>query len=950
MSKTLSLSLACAAFTLISSLSLRAQVQAYDDATGYTNGNPGWMYLGTTNGGFGFTPWVYAKSGVNYQGFFLNKSGTTIATGGNVWAMYGNGPTPTNIAVAYRGFSNAVPANGVFRVRWQTFGISASTNMAFGGFSLRTGNANASTADLATGERLAFLYRGGGGVDGASVRDSAGEYLLGYPGVPYSVLSAGATIEVILLSADTYRLVIKNVSGTTTVATYEGMLAGAGQLQSVALYVSQTDGDQVFNNMEIATVSLIPPQIANITPTNNSVFVPTTTSVEFDVTSGFSTIPTNGISLALNGTTVSNLTFTGDPNNWHVIGVPALVDNTTYNGVVTVLDSNGNRATNTFAFNTWRGDLNPVIEAEDYNFGSGGFIPPPNSFPNTFNGYAGLLGANGVDYFEYDPAGTNNVYRAGDLPDIQQASDIDHSGYAGFGYVDYNLGWVQNGEWLNYTRAMTNVTYSVQARMAGFGANPVMLLERLASPTATAAEQPRAALGTFVCPQNTGGSQSYTFVPLKDFFSNPVEIRFAGTNTFRATCIGSDGSYNFNYLMLVPSANTNTLRPYISAGFPYPGVGGVMPDQRIHFTVANRQTAVVPGSIQLFLNSNDVTAGVVLSNTAAGTEVAYGPAALLPAGANTLTAVFGDGSATLTNTWQFTVSTLTVVPSAYAIPLSEAGVSGFALQIAKAADDSPEADFPPTVDRALRHLAGLITNQVTQLPYPNLAAGPNNDGLFNETGVINYDINATANGNCTFNYKSPFPYIAPSGTNNFISLQATMYMYLTAGVHTLVVRSDDGFRLTTGPTPVDPVTELGVADYGRGNDTPTTFSFIIQTNGLYPMRLIYDQGVFGGNIEFYSIQNGTPVLVNNLTNASALQVYRTVTTAQPVMITNAGRSGGVTGFSFLTQAGKTHTVEYKNTLTDALWQTLTVVAGNGVVTNISDATADLSRFYRVKTQ
>ena len=69
----------------------------------------------------------------------------------------------------------------------------------------------------------------------------------------------------------------------------------------------------------------------------------------------------------------------------------------------------------------------------------------------------------------------------------------------------------------------------------------------------------------------------------------------------------------------MPSTNTAALRPYLASGFPYPGAGGVNPDQNISFVIANSSTnLVVPGSIQLFFNSTSVTSGIVVSNNAAG--------------------------------------------------------------------------------------------------------------------------------------------------------------------------------------------------------------------------------------------------------------------------------------------------------------------------------------------
>jgi hypothetical protein len=220
--------------------------------------------------------------------------------------------------------------------------------------------------------------------------------------------------------------------------------------------------------------------------------------------------------------------------------------------------------------------------------------------------------------------------------------------------------------------------------------------------------------------------------------------------------------------------------------------------------------------------------------------------------------------------------------------------------------------------------------------------------LYNETNFINYDINATNTGNSTFQFKTNFPFVPASGTNNYISMAANMYVQLTPGVWTMAVRSDDGFLLATGPNAGSTNLTLGLFDAGRGDNTPTTFSFIVQTNGLYPMRLIYDQAEFGGNIELYSIRNGQSVLLNDSSSTNGVRVYRTVTTPLTITILNPAHSGNTSTFSFLTQAGQNYTVQFKNALTDATWLTLKQLAGTGSVTNITDTTAtNATRFYRV---
>jgi hypothetical protein len=347
------------------------------------------------------------------------------------------------------------------------------------------------------------------------------------------------------------------------------------------------------------------------------------------------------------------------------------------------------------------------------------------------------------------------------------------------------------------------------------------------------------------------------------------------------------------------------------------------------------------------LNSNNVTSGIILSNNAAGTVVSYQSPSLLPPGTNTLQAICSDGSVSQTNTWQFTVATLPIIPTAYALDPNQAGSSGFAIQIAKARDDAPPADFPPTPARVYSHLAGIIIDPNTSAPYVNLAAGPNNNGLYNETNTINYDINATPSGNSTFQFKTNFPYVPASGTNNFISMQANMYVLLSAGVHTFVVRSDDGFRVTAGATPGDTNLVLGEFNTGRGDNTPSTFSFIVQTNGLYPMRLVYDQGEFGGSIELYSAQSGQSILLNDPSNVNAVKVYRSL--AAGLVLLNPAHSGNTTTFSFQTQSGTNYTVKFKKTLNDVTWLTLQTVVGNGSITNITDNSAtNPSRFYSIR--
>jgi hypothetical protein len=247
-------------------------------------------------------------------------------------------------------------------------------------------------------------------------------------------------------------------------------------------------------------------------------------------------------------------------------------------------------------------------------------------------------------------------------------------------------------------------------------------------------------------------------------------------------------------------------------------------------------------------------------------------------------------------------------------------------------------------------LAGTITNSIDGGYYTNLAVGgPNNNQYYTETNAINYDITGAPTGTPQFPTKSAFPYVPAGSPNNNIAMESLMYLELSAGNYVFTVRSDDGFKLTAGPTPGNTNLVLGLFDGGRGNGTPSTFYVTVQTNGLYPMRLLYFQAGSGGAVEFYTIKNGTPILVNDASNVNSVKSY--LPPPAVVTILNPAHAADLTSFNFLTQGGHTHYVEYKDSLTDVSWTTLATLIGNGALTNVIDNTAsNATRFYRVRSQ
>ena len=77
-------------------------------------------------------------------------------------------------------------------------------------------------------------------------------------GIPYT--AGGRTLEFFLLTADTYRLVVRSADGLTTITNLDNLpLAGSGAITNFAGYDLDTGGDVHFNSFQIISNSVVPP-------------------------------------------------------------------------------------------------------------------------------------------------------------------------------------------------------------------------------------------------------------------------------------------------------------------------------------------------------------------------------------------------------------------------------------------------------------------------------------------------------------------------------------------------------------------------------------------------------------------------------------------------------------------------------------------------------------------
>jgi hypothetical protein len=952
-----------AVLALVRSGSALAQVTAEDNAANYSSWSNG------ANAGSGFLPWILednnnSPASDDYSGFFLSTSGiAAVDTDDESFGLYANGPD-YNEAVAWRGLRAAMAVGQVFDVKF------ANNDIATGGaagISLLPSAQTASTNTLAgiTSKACLSVYFPGGAADymladGNGVTDT---------GIGWN--ENGMLLEIAPLSQTNYFLMLRSADGASLQALFTNEpFLNAGPLDGFACYAlnTGTGGNVFFNQLEVTSAKILPPLILNAEPAIGGSFLdPLVAAVSFEVYSPFSGVATNGITLTLNGVAQSNgLAFSGSSTNWFVSTTIPLAVDVAFTGAISVTDLGGNTASQPLSFNTWSQGLQ-FIEAEDYNFYGGNFIP--NSVPDEYGAAEDGLGALstnaaavlGVDALKpLTPDGGANVYRPQDSGriDVNTNSDTPRPVYVQQDLPDYSLVSVQVNEWEDYTRPFSNVACAVYARMAPVSGAGAMLLEELAAPTATNSCQPRAALGTFLCPANPASPALYANIPLTDIFGNPLVLRLSGINTLRDTCLS--GGCDVNYLLFLPVTSVPPLRPYISAGYPSAGATNVSPDVTVTFTIANRESAVEPSSIRLFLNGVEVTGATALSNNAAGTAATYSVSPLLPSGStNTLEAIFSDGSVSLTNEWQFTVADLPVLPASDALPFGSAVEGGFIVHVVKATNSASSSLFPPSIANAEKQLAGQIINPSSGKPFTNEASGPNRTGFFAVSNVIDFrggGNNLPPVGLFTNNV-APFPGVATtlagSYTNYpfYFSLAAVTYLPLTNGVYRFAVLSDDGFQLSAGATPESAPVIMSY-NGGRGVSDPSNPSvqdFVVEQSGMYPICLLYFQAGADSVLQWYSINRATGAasLINDSSDPAAIPAYQFV----PVEMVNPVWLGPGLEFSFQAPGAHTNIVQYKNDLTDPAWQDLTNILGLGVQATVTDTSAPIAgRYYRIVTQ
>ena len=712
---------------------------------------------------------------------------------------------------------------------------------------------------------------------------------------------------------------------------------------------TQTSYGVTYDNAEVSAppvVGNVPPVISDVLPAAYGNFLPSNTQISFKATDD-KALAADKLAVTLNGTRLTatdGLAVTGTGNTLNAT-LGGLVTNVTYAAVLEVVDSDGVTVSNTLYFDTFL-TANPVVEIEDYNFGSGQFIDNPAVVAEgsgAANTYSQQTGVQGVDFNDTrtTPRPQDTLYRPSDPVRMQHSLDIVRQKYtaaggAGAGVYDYDVGDVAAGEYLNYTRTFAVGTYEVYLRQSYVNlAQGEAVLERVTGDR-TQPNPTTQILGSFL---GVRSGFQYRNIPLTDGLGlNRIKVRFSGVETLRlrqVTAEPADGNIFQNYFVFVPVADVGVQRATVAGVSPAQGAVVETVTPAVSVTIQNRDTSVKTNTIALTVNGN-ATAPLITADTN-GAVVTYPISPLPPSGStNTARIVFADSDDVFqTNEWSFVITYKSLDP-VNRRPGTGSN-RGFSVRVVQAPAGS---GLDNSLQRAEDQLA------------PNSAI----PRLY-ETNVVDQIINYSQNGPGSADGYFPEDLLIPgvdpfgNGTDD-IAMEVLGYVDLPGGIHRFGVRCDDGYKIVSGTALNDMITPA--LAFHNGGPADETFDFVVTQAGLYPFRMVWYERGGGAHVEWFSVAagTGTRTLINDTNTASAIKVYASVS-APPagVTIVNPRFETGNFVFSFQSETGKSYSTQSSTDLTS--WGSAGVgpVAGNGGVLNVAIPSPGGPRtFYRVQTQ
>jgi hypothetical protein len=329
---------------------------------------------------------------------------------------------------------------------------------------------------------------------------------------------------------------------------------------------------------------------------------------------------------------------------------------------------------------------------------------------------------------------------------------------------------------------------------------------------------------------------------------------------------------------------------------PSPAATGVAFDAPIVVQLQDGQSAVDSSSIRLTLDGAPVTTQP--TKLGAVTTVTYQPPAYFVSGSqHTAGITFTAGGVSRTETWTFTVityPTLTKAEQAVSVDKSKPGFRWSVFQ--------NEGATPNSLASCEQALAGQLTGAGGVVLQNQ--ADPNASGAALGAGVkvgtlYQFELSGTLNlsqeGFDNAGYFTPdevMPGIpGTTGSTDGIDAEVVTFVDLPAGVITFGVVSDDSYRIQAGY--INKPADAQLMSQVDGATANLTFRCVVKDAGVYPFRVIWQEGGGGANLELFTVKpDGTRVLLND-TTGGGYSTYRAGTAPnKPTTFTIAVSSNG----------------------------------------------------------
>ena len=248
---------------------------------------------------------------------------------------------------------------------------------------------------------------------------------------------------------------------------------------------------------------------------------------------------------------------------------------------------------------------------------------------------------------------------------------------------------------------------------------------------------------------------------------------------------------------------------------------------------------------------------------------------------------------------------------------------------------------------------------VTILAGPNISAPPQNQTVAQGS---NATFSVTASGTPPLSYQWRFNQVEiPTATTN--SCTRTNAQCADAGNYDVVITNSLG-SVTSSVASLTVVTAPGIAVQPTNQTVfaGQSASFMVTATNQCGGGLAYQWRLNGTDIaaattNSYTRSGAQPADAGNYTVAvttlagSVTSAVATLTVMAPPSLLSPTVNGGNFSFSFATVTGFTYLAQYKNSLSDPVWQTFQSITGDGTTKTITvPLSAAVQRFYRVTVQ